>query len=278
MSLLSSFDGRKKRRVCSRGCQETAGRLEWQNQNMRIAVVTDIHGNLTALDAVIADLQKVAPDLVVHGGDLVAGGHRPVEVLERVRECGWPGVQGNTDEMLWKPELFDEFMRTMPKLRQVWTMVFQQQAPATRELLGAERIAWLRQMPLEWRGDDLAVVHAAPGNLWRSPLADATDEELATTYGPLDRAVVAYGHIHLPFVRDVDPDRPAPYRRELRQRRHAVRRRSACLLLAGGRGRPVIRRVDYDVESEVRSLRRSGYPDAHRLEQSTARRAIRASA
>ena len=71
---------------------------------MRFAVVTDIHGNLTALEAVIADLEQVGPDLVVQGGDLVAGGHRPVEVLDRVRDRGWPGVQGNTDEMLWKPK------------------------------------------------------------------------------------------------------------------------------------------------------------------------------
>jgi putative phosphoesterase len=233
---------------------------------MRIAVVTDIHGNLTALDAVIADLQKVAPDVVVHGGDLVAGGHRPVEVLERVRACGWPGVQGNTDEMLWKPELFDEFMRTTPKLRHVWTMVFQQQAPVTRQLLGAERIGWLRQIPVEWRGEDLAVVHAAPGNLWRSPLADASDEELATTYGPLDRALVAYGHIHLPFVRDVARTGP----RRIVANCGSVGMpfdgdpRASYLLI--DEGVPVVRRVDYDVEREVRSLLRSGYPDAPRLE------------
>jgi putative phosphoesterase len=234
---------------------------------MRIAVVTDIHGNLTALDAVIEDLQKVAPDLVVHGGDLVAAGHRPVEVLDRVRERGWPGVQGNTDEMLWKPELFEEFMRTTPKLRHVWTMVFQQQAPVTRELLGPERIGWLRQMPLEWRGEDLAVVHAAPGNLWRSPMADATDEELATTYGPLDRAVVAYGHIHLPFVRDVG----RAGRRCLVANCGSVGMPfdgdSRASYLVVDDGVPAIRRVEYDIEREVRSLRQSGYPDAVRLEQ-----------
>src|SRR5262245_6057156 len=57
---------------------------------MRIAILSDIHGNLTALDAVIADLKKTSPDLVAHGGDLV-GGSRNREVIDLIRERGWPG-------------------------------------------------------------------------------------------------------------------------------------------------------------------------------------------
>ena len=64
---------------------------------MRVAVVSDIHDNLTALDAVIADLRATRPDLVVHGGDLMSGGSRPAEVIDRIREMNWPGVYGNTD-------------------------------------------------------------------------------------------------------------------------------------------------------------------------------------
>lgn len=228
---------------------------------MRIAVVTDIHGNLTALEAVIADLEQLAPDLVVQGGDLVAGGHRPIEVLDRVREQGWPGVQGNTDEMLWKPELFDQFMRSVPQLAHVWRMVFQQQAPATRDLIGPDRLAWLRQMPLQWCGDGLAVVHASPGNLWRSPMHNATNEELETTYAPLDRAIVAYGHIHLPFVREVGNRVVAncgsvgmPFDGDPR---------ASYLVVDKGVGS--IRRVEYDVEREITSLKRSTYPDAERI-------------
>jgi predicted phosphodiesterase len=70
---------------------------------MRIAVLSDVHGNLTALEAVVADLTATSPDLVVHGGDLV-GGSRNAEVIDLVRDCGWPGVYGNAEEMLWMPE------------------------------------------------------------------------------------------------------------------------------------------------------------------------------
>ena len=64
---------------------------------MRLAIISDIHGNLTALEAVIADLKTASPDLVVHGGDLVVGGPRPAEVIDRIRELRWAGVVGNTD-------------------------------------------------------------------------------------------------------------------------------------------------------------------------------------
>ncbi|HXA84409.1 MAG TPA: metallophosphoesterase, partial [Candidatus Dormibacteraeota bacterium] len=51
---------------------------------MRIAIISDIHGNLTALDAVVADLRQQKPDLVLHGGDLPYGGSHPAEVMDCV--------------------------------------------------------------------------------------------------------------------------------------------------------------------------------------------------
>ena len=226
---------------------------------MRIAVLSDIHANLTALDAVIADLKKTAPDLVVHGGDLVIGCHRPAEAIDRVRERGWPGVFGNTDEVLWKPELFESFMEATPRLAPVWKIVFHEHVPAITAMIGSDRLAWLSALPMVWRGS-ISVLHAAPDSVWRSPMFNATDEELAGAYGPLNAPIVAYGHIHLPFVRplasmivancgsvgmpfDGDP-------------------RASYLLI--DKGMPSIRRVEYDVEREAQELLRSGYPDAAR--------------
>ena len=71
---------------------------------MRIAILSDIHGNLTALDAVLADLRDQKPDQVYHGGDLAAGGCKPAEVIDCIAQEGWEGVVGNTDEMLWTVE------------------------------------------------------------------------------------------------------------------------------------------------------------------------------
>jgi 3',5'-cyclic AMP phosphodiesterase CpdA len=57
---------------------------------MRVAIVSDVHGNLTAFDAVLADIERRAPDLVLHGGDLALMGAQPGEVIDRVIELGWP--------------------------------------------------------------------------------------------------------------------------------------------------------------------------------------------
>jgi predicted phosphodiesterase len=70
---------------------------------VRVAIVSDVHGSLSALDAVVTDIERRAPDLVMHGGDLVLMGPQPAEVVDRIRELGWPGVVGNTDEVLWRP-------------------------------------------------------------------------------------------------------------------------------------------------------------------------------
>ena len=67
---------------------------------MRIAILSDIHGNRTAFQAVLSDIRDVSPDIVFHGGDLADGGSSPVEIVDYLRDLGWPGVVGNTDEML----------------------------------------------------------------------------------------------------------------------------------------------------------------------------------
>ena len=60
---------------------------------MRIAVVSDIHGNRTAFEAVLADLQQTPPDLILHGGDLADGGSSPVEIVDRIRYLGYQPEQ-----------------------------------------------------------------------------------------------------------------------------------------------------------------------------------------
>ncbi len=75
---------------------------------MRVAIVSDIHGNRRAFEAVLNDLRQVAPDFVVHGGDLAAGGGAPGgNHRSRSARSGWPGVRGNVDEMFWTPESLD---------------------------------------------------------------------------------------------------------------------------------------------------------------------------
>jgi putative phosphoesterase len=228
---------------------------------VRIAIVSDVHGSLTAFNAVVADIERKAPDLVLHGGDLVLMGPEPAGVVDRVRELGWPGVVGNTDEVLWRPEEQTCQRERAPKLRPLLSLIFDEYRPATLERLGEERVDWLRALPAQQRVENLVLVHAAPGDLWRAPMPDAEDDELAAVYDPLRANTAVYGHIHRPYARtlaaltvansgsvgmtwDGDP-------------------RASYLLVEDGR--PQVLRVDYDVEREAALLLASGYPDALRL-------------
>ncbi len=84
---------------------------------MRIAIVSDIHGNRTAFEAVLADLRQTSPDLILHGGDLADSGSSPVEIVDRMRYLGWPGVLGHTDELFFRPQSLEEFVQQSPNLR-----------------------------------------------------------------------------------------------------------------------------------------------------------------
>jgi predicted phosphodiesterase len=69
---------------------------------MRVAILSDIHGNLVALKAVLSDLQRRKIEQVLYLGDVAATGPQPCEVIELVQAKGWPCVRGNTDETLAK--------------------------------------------------------------------------------------------------------------------------------------------------------------------------------
>jgi putative phosphoesterase len=215
---------------------------------MRIAIVSDVHGNLLALEAVIADLAEVRPDMVVQGGDLALGGPHPAEVVDRIRELGWPSVLGNTDAVLAGEEAIPEPARGFVG----------PPAARSRDLLGPERVAWLTSRPIEWRGEGVAVVHAVPGDCWAIVMPDSSDDRLRETYGPLGVPVAVYGHIHHAYIRRLDG-------------LTVVNSGSVSLSLDGDvrasyavveDGRVEHRRVAYDVERVAAALLEIGYPNA----------------
>ena len=167
---------------------------------MRIAIISDIHGNLPALEAVLAGLRQTSPDLIFHGGDVPQGGASPAAVLDQIRDLGWPGVLGNTDEMLFEPESLSAFASQSPHLQPLWTAI-QEMAAATCEALGEGRLAWLRTLPRTQLHGPMALVHASPESTWRAPAPEASDAELESVYLPLGRPIAVYGHIHRSYIR-----------------------------------------------------------------------------
>jgi predicted phosphodiesterase len=224
---------------------------------MRIAIVSDIHGNLTAFDAVLTDLRQTSPDLILHGGDLPHGGSSPAEIVDRIHDLGWPGVLGNTDEMLFRPESLQEFASKSPNLRPLWDAITEM-AVATCQALGDERIAWLRDLPRVQIRGPMALVHASPESTWRSPGHTASDAELESVYSPLGQPIAIYGHIHHSYIRSVSGMIVANTGSVSLS--YDGDPRAAYLLLDDSK--PEIRRVEYDVDREIKAVLASRFPHA----------------
>lgn len=160
---------------------------------MRIAVLSDIHGNLLSLDACLADLQaQGGADTIVGAGDLCMDGPKPKRVLQRLTDIGAQCVRGNTDRMLssdYTPDSETE------KKQLAWY----------RSELGEKWTAWLRDLPFELRFGDaenqLLVVHANPLNDDEHIWPDADDATLERLLGAETAQTLAFGHLHLPYVR-----------------------------------------------------------------------------
>jgi putative phosphoesterase len=161
---------------------------------MRLAVLSDIHGNLVGLDACLADLQaQGGADAIVAAGDLCVDGPKPRKVLQRLEQLGVASVRGNTDRYL--ADAHGESLSSVEETQLTWT----------RADLGEKWVAWLRDLPFALRiGDDdnqLLVVHANPKSDNEHLWPDADEATLERLIGDETAAAIAFGHLHLPYVR-----------------------------------------------------------------------------
>jgi putative phosphoesterase len=153
---------------------------------VRVAALYDIHGNLPALDAVLAEVDA---DVVVVGGDFVAGPW-PAETLERLR--GLSGdvrfIRGNADR---------EVVQEEPGLAPPEMMEF------VRARLSPEQLDFLRSLPLTETVGRTLFCHATPRNDEEIFTRDSPDERWAAPLAGVDADVVVCGHTHVQFDRRV---------------------------------------------------------------------------
>ncbi len=158
---------------------------------MCIALLSDVHGNLAALEAVIADLERRSVDAVVDLGDLVSGPLCPRETAARLRATGWLHLAGNHERQLL----------TRPP-----ESLGASDAHARAEL-GPDWLDWLATLPPSfcW-SDDLFLCHGTPASdlvylletVDRGHARLALPEEIEERLGGASAAVVACGHTHIP--------------------------------------------------------------------------------
>jgi predicted phosphodiesterase len=220
-----------------------------------IAVLADIHGNMPALEAVLADIDRRRPDEVLVGGDLVGRGPEGGRVVETIRRAGWPTIRGNHEDYLI------EFRRH--RVPEEW---WRQRRWAASRWMAAELsetdVVWIEELPATLRSaaePALLLVHGTPESAnaglgpWthdrelRRHLESAAAEILICghTHRSMDRRlaegrVVNVGSVGLPFNRDP--------------------RAQYALFHRDGAGWDVeFRRVDYDRRQVLEAYERTGF-------------------
>ncbi|MES2057867.1 MAG: metallophosphoesterase family protein [Pseudomonadota bacterium] len=191
----------------------------------RIAILSDIHGNLRALDAVIADAQGRGCDVFLNLGDSLSGPLWPVETAERLMREDWPTIAGNHERQLL----------TLERARMGAS------DGHAHDVLDARHLAWIAAQPavLAW-SPEIFMCHGTPASdlehflhtVEPTGMRDAGDDEIAARAGERREAFLLCGHTHLPRavvladgrivvdpgsvgLQAFDDDRPWPYRVEV---------------------------------------------------------------
>jgi putative phosphoesterase len=210
---------------------------------VRVAALYDIHGNLPALEAVLAEVEREGVDAIVVGGDIVAGPPQPREAVELVRSL--PNahcIRGNADR------LFDDEFAGDEGL--AWLL----------ERLDGEQARWLAGLPFSVVLGDTLYVHATPVDDTTIVTELTTDEKLAGLLAGVEQRRVVAGHTHMQLERRVG---------------------ETLFVNAGSVGRPYegrtgaywailddgveLRRTEYDLEQAARLVRASGHPRAEEI-------------
>jgi predicted phosphodiesterase len=221
---------------------------------MRVAALYDVHGNLPALEAALADAERVGADLILVGGD-VAIGPMPREALDRLLALGDRAVyvRGNGDREIAEPPSAGEL--------DLW----QERTRWSAEQLDGGRLAFLAGLPdtvsleIDGLGPTL-FCHGSPRSDEEILTAISSEARVAAAVADVDEGVVVCGHTHVQF------DRPAAGKRLVNAGSVGMpyeERPGAYWALLGPEVE--LRRTEYDLDAAAAAIRATGFPDADGL-------------
>lgn len=229
---------------------------------MKLAFISDIHGNAIALDAVLNDLKEKNVDKVFVLGDICYRGPEPQRALDLVRELDCEVIKGNADEWVVRGvqqgEVPDHVLSLMNK-EQEWIV----------SQLSEESMEYLKELPtqlnLEVEGIRIHAFHATPHSLFEVVPPSASDETIMEKLVTADADLYIYAHIHKPYIRFIN---------------------GKCIVNIGSVGLPfdgvskasyaIVEinegsiqtsnvRVSYDVQKVVEQYDKVGYPNAEMM-------------
>ena len=170
---------------------------------MRVAVISDIHGNAVALDAVFKDFEITKPDSVVNLGDAIQGGPQPAEVVSALRDRGWPVVMGNSDAWLLSGVETGNEMEDDNRRRQLYDV-----REWSLGRLSEEDRAYIASFQPTvttdlGNGQELLGFHGSPTDFDEVLLPTTPDDEFRKAFEPFGTRFFAGGHVHLQYVRHI---------------------------------------------------------------------------
>ncbi|WP_394649307.1 metallophosphoesterase family protein [uncultured Deinococcus sp.] len=218
---------------------------------MRVAVISDVHGNAYALEAVLAEVRAASPDLVVNLGDQIEGTADPARASALQAALGAAEVRGNNEEKLWPGG------RRSPLSREFGAWLETQ--------VGAAALARLAALPLTLRADGLFICHGSPTSAWEHLLwvwdhgrpgeagfyRSRDPRELREVVEPLGAEVVLCGHTHRPGATRVGDTLVVNAGSVSDQADGDPRARWTLLERRGGHWATDFRAVAYDVDAAV---------------------------
>lgn len=232
---------------------------------MRLALISDVHGNLTALEAVLDDVAARGITRVLNLGDYVGKGPRGAEVVARCQEACEVNLLGNWDDLLGRLH-----ERPDPKADLVWW----------RDQLGPGQVEWLRTRPfchdLSLSGRRIRLMHASSADVHRKVWFAKSAEEFLGQFANTPATIAAVGDGPVPDVVGYADTHDPMFETHLRGRTlfnigsagNAIGDPTACYVILEGEPGPepapfaiTFVRVPYDVEAELAVARAAGVPD-----------------
>jgi len=164
---------------------------------MRVALISDLHGNEIALSATLAHIERIGVDRIVCLGDVATLGPRPGAVLETLKRLGCVCIMGNHDDFLLQPDLIRQYTEAPVIVESVdWC----------RDQLGPEELSFVRtfrptlELSLDGPGR-LLLFHGTPRSNMQDILCTTPPEELDRHLAGHSATVMAGGHTHVQMLR-----------------------------------------------------------------------------
>jgi putative phosphoesterase len=225
-----------------------------------VAVITDIHGNLPALEAALDRIEELGIDRVYCGGDLVGYGPHPNEVCALVEDRAIPTIYGNYDYAIAR-DLEDcgcayvtKEDRELGQRSVAWTL----------EHTDARSKAFMRELPFDLRfdlgGQRVRLVHGSPRKVNEYLFEDKPDSLYHRLAGQAEADVLVFGHTHKPWIRTFDDVLFVNCGSVGKPKDGDPRAAFAVLRGANGEVRAEIERVAYDAGAVAREIAAAGLP------------------